>query len=315
MRVWAEAAVKRLIADHGGGDPREIICEKAMLLLQEANFSNDRVDTRVLASLCGVSSIRLRHQEEAGWIYYDGDRLVIDLKATDSRRRQRFTCLHEVSHTFFPGFREEKRYRRDRVTGRYRMHREEEYLCDLGARELLLPASRFARHLESLPLGIEALFTLAETFDASLEATGIRIAQLSKSPLAIIILEPGVTKAQKRHSEIEALQPPLFALPPKVEPPWKLRVKYAATSETFGAHIPFRKSAPPGSIIARALDDGEAEGIGPLRLIRSQRPYRVEARLLPYASSNRVIDRVIAVAMPLYDPSGVSQSQFPNFFP
>lgn len=314
MRVWAETAVKQLIAEHGGRDPAEIIRENAMLLLQEANLSNDCVDVGVLASLRGVSRIRVRNQEEAGRTYYHGDDLVIDLKATDSRRRRRFTCLHEVTHTFFPGFFEEKRARRDRAVGRYRINKEEEYLCDLGARELLLPASRFARHLESLDTGIKGLFRLVDIFDASLEATGIRMAQLSKLPVAVLILEPAMTRAQKKWLEIEPFQPPLFPLPPKVEPPWRLRVKYAATSDTFGAYIPRRKSAPLGSIIARALEEGEVEAIGPLGLVRSQRPYRVEARLLAYRSSHEVVDRVIAVAMPIHHPSNVSQSQLPEFY-
>jgi hypothetical protein len=44
-------------------------------------------------------------------------------------------------HKAFPNFTEEKRYRLDATVESKPLNQEEEYLCDLGAAALLMPAS------------------------------------------------------------------------------------------------------------------------------------------------------------------------------
>ena len=46
-----------------------------------------------------------------------------------------------MMHTAFPNFTEEKRYRLDTSVEAKPLNQEEEYLCDLGAAALLMPAS------------------------------------------------------------------------------------------------------------------------------------------------------------------------------
>jgi Zn-dependent peptidase ImmA (M78 family) len=51
----------------------------------------------------------------------------MDLNTGHNTNRKRFTCAHELMHTAFPEFVEEKRYRLDNTVESNPINREEEY--------------------------------------------------------------------------------------------------------------------------------------------------------------------------------------------
>jgi hypothetical protein len=144
----SDTLVRRFLDQHRwSGTPEELVIRLCAELLEEADVSVP-VEVRMLASFRGIAAISQVDQTEAGCIFCDGERLLIQLRSSDSPERQRFIICHEILHTFFPGFREERRRRTDRTVGAFDRSQLEEYLCDLGAAELLLPRQPF---LAALP--------------------------------------------------------------------------------------------------------------------------------------------------------------------
>ena len=107
---------------------------------------------------------------------------------SDSNERQRFTCAHELIHPAFPGFSRESRYRLDEQVGRNRVERsEEEYLCDFGAAELLMP-SEIVESRYTVQRGLREVQRLGRDAEVSLEAAANRLVELSDGPAALRLL-------------------------------------------------------------------------------------------------------------------------------
>ena len=89
-----------------------------------------------------------------------------------SRTRLRFTLAHEICHTFFYEFVPEIKF------SPHEIDPQEERLCDLGASELLMPASAVKKSAANRAICIESLRTLAEEFAVSAAAMFLRLRSL-----------------------------------------------------------------------------------------------------------------------------------------
>jgi Zn-dependent peptidase ImmA (M78 family) len=123
----------------------------------------------------------------------DGKTFRIEVNRDHGPERQRFTCAHEIGHTFFfeldrlrqgSAFRLQESSLENLPTGS-----DEEYLCNLAAAEILLPFGHFHAQLELLGLSTGSLPTLARRFGVSLQAASRRLAQLSEAKLAVVLWE------------------------------------------------------------------------------------------------------------------------------
>src|SRR5207247_10816089 len=115
---------------------------------------------------------------------------------------------HEIIHTFFPGFQRESRYRVDiQTSGHHRERSEEEYLCDIGASELLMPEMLLNASRHTLDQGLEGVEALAADADVSLEAAGNRLVSLASGKVLFMVLEvghkPSESRALARGEEVE----------------------------------------------------------------------------------------------------------------
>ena len=61
--------------------------------------------------------------------------------------------------------------------------------ADLFGVEILIPEFIFHRHRKEFPLGLEGVKGLAEVFQTSLTAMGIRYATLCTQPVAVVVSE------------------------------------------------------------------------------------------------------------------------------
>jgi Zn-dependent peptidase ImmA (M78 family) len=291
-----DALARRFLDQHQwSGTAEELVVRLCEELLDEAGISVP-IDVRLLASFRGIAAINEVDQAEAGCIFFNGERLVVHMRGTDSAERQRFTICHETIHTFFPGFREERRARTDTTVGTYDRNQFEEYLCDIGAAELLLPRKPFLAVLPAQP-DIDDVIELADVFDASLEATAIRIVNLATVPMALVVLEPAWKPAEQRELARRAIQPALAGLESET-PPKKLRVRWAYGPRI--ATIPKHKSVDDTSSLANVLQTGGADYLGATGLTGGA--FQVSARRLPYSRGGDLIDRVLVL---LRDPTGV----------
>jgi Zn-dependent peptidase ImmA (M78 family) len=285
--------VQRFLAQHQWpGEPEELIVRLCEELLRESDACVP-VDVRMLASFRGISRITPLDQSEAGCIYCADQQLIVQIRGSDSPERQRFTICHEILHTFFPGFREERRSRTDRLVGSYDRSQLEEYLCDIGAAELLLPRQSFLAALPVEPQ-IDDIIELAALFDASLEATAIRMVNLAPIRLAVVVLESAWKPAEERELIRRADQPSLAGLEP-APPSKKLRVRWA-----YGPRmttIPKHKSVSEATPLAKVLETGSADYRGPTGLVDGI--LQVSARHLPYHRDGEAVDRVLALLRPV----------------
>ena len=231
------------------------------------------IDPGVVASYLDVSRIEETELDVAGCLICDGHDIMIRVRASDGAPRRRFTIFHECVHTFFRGFELQPRYRCE-PSAIPKADNDQEAMCDQGASSLLLPRKYLGADLLNADFGIETLMEVAETYEASLEASGHRIVDLAPYPTLFVVLEVN-------------LKPSEFG-DPRAEP--KLRVR-AARSRGDWPFIPAHKSASADSPLGRALR-GEVVHERTILDELSREPVpdvEVSARIVPHNGRERVL--------------------------
>jgi IrrE N-terminal-like domain len=222
------------------------------------------VDPRLLASYQGIVRLETADIPVAGCLVAVGDHFVIRVRATDTRRRQRFTAFHEVGHTFMPGYRLVTQHRCN--PSQAAASREPiELLCDVAASEMLLPRSHFGCDLDGASFGLAAVEDLCDRYDASLEATAHRFVSLWPEDVLLVVFEHG-TKPRDRP-----------------DAPHRLRV-VSARGKGRWPFIPPYKSLPDDHPISAVLAGDPMDGTGMLAGLSQQlsEPVDLSARLYPY---------------------------------
>jgi Zn-dependent peptidase ImmA (M78 family) len=272
---WSEPLVRRLIRDNGGKDPREIIRAYATARRKESEQDSLPIDVDTIRSVLGIRR-REGDYDFAGRIYaQETGQVVMDLRSTDSYERQRFTCAHELIHPAFPGFKIESRYRLDtNVGGHQKARQEEEYLCDYGAAELLMPMELVVERYSTRG-GLKDVERLHRQAEVSLEAAANRLIELADEPTILLVLEvthkPADQKALRRGDQVEP----------------RLRIRYCAAHDV-DLFIPRFKSADEESALCRALEEpGFVRAMEPLPGTNAQ--FRIEAKDYSLAAQRRVI--------------------------
>jgi hypothetical protein len=286
-KEWHDPLVRKLIKRHRGRDPELIVAAAAESMLVEAGQDAFPIDVEGIASLLGIKR-RVGEYSFAGRIYAEPNgQLVMDLSDDDSPPRRRFTCGHEITHTVFPGFTRDVRYRVDTTVGsNSRQRNEEEYLCDIGAAELLLP-SALVREDYDLRRGLDEIENLSDAANASLEASANRLVVTSDEPVGLIVFEMGHKPADRA------------AVRKGLDVPRRLRVRYAKCNG-ISAYIPRFKSADDESVYAQALATIDTvKGDGQLPGDERQRPFLIEAKRYDRSGKDGAItQRVLALVRP-----------------
>jgi hypothetical protein len=263
----------------GIGD-EDHLARLAQRLLDELGVTPP-IDHRLVASYQGIAEIRVARVDGwAGCLVQEERGLVVYLRATDGRRRQRYTTLHEVGHTFLPGFAVHTQFRCAPSLGRSR--RQEERLSDVAASELLFPRRFFQADLDRAGFGLDTVVDLADRYDGSVEATAHRFVALWPEDCLLVVLEPMLKPAEEGDRG---------AAP-------RLRVAYS-THRGSWPYVPRYKSAADGSNLASALEGeivsehGEGlDGVVP----EFREPVELSARLMPFHDSEgREHRRVLAL--------------------
>ncbi len=206
------------------------------------------VDLAVVASYRGIRDIRLEGGlPVAGSLTPEPGRFVMRLRADDSPRRRRFTGFHEVGHTFQPGYWDVPSFRCSVTASTTQNTSGPEQLADVAAAELLLPRSFFVKDAAGMSFGLEAVLSLAERYQASIEATALRYVALRAVPTLLVVLAPGLRKAEVGD--------------PGAVP--RLRVRYSSRSGAW-PHVPRNKSAAEGGPLHRAHLGEEVDEMGTL---------------------------------------------------
>jgi IrrE N-terminal-like domain len=278
---WREPLVRRLIDASGWQSPEDVIEGYADRLRVAAGETALPIRPHIVASFHGIKRNRAKHSF-AGRIYAEpSGQLVMDINEQDPDERQHFTEAHELIHPAFPGFEVEHRYRLDTTMNRHAENREEEYLCDLGAAAMLMPATLVADRY-TMRSGLEDVEGLSRDAQVSIEAAANRVVALADEPAVMLCLtwshKPADRPALRKGADV----------------PKRFRVRYAVTSHT-NLYVPKFKSADDGSLFCKAT---EASGIvsetTTLPGVEDAGLFRVQAKRY----GNGPLERVIALARP-----------------
>jgi len=283
-----------LVDGHGRrDDPVAIIRERARELVAQAKalgWSGPPFDPRIMASLRGIGlrSDRLPLKQDAFIIPKGDDRLEIVFDPTRPSSRQNFSISHEISHTLFPDGYQMIRYR-ERDRDRFDPDHELEYLCDVGAAEILLPAEDFGSDLAVFGSTLHAVSALRERYQASREAVVRRMVQVGQGQTAAVFLEYRLKPSEK------AAMRQLSFRGMDAAPQPKIRIAYAVPSERFTVFLPPHKWIPDDSCVYRALETGEVETAEETWGVSGLPPCRVEAMSMPPGDDAEASLRAVAL--------------------
>ncbi len=198
----------------------------ASRLIDRAGVLAPPVDPIVVGSFRGVTSIEKVTMDCSGALIQlpDGN-YIIRLNADEPPARQNFTAFHEIGHTFFVSSAPVMR-RSERVLAEGQ-NKEEEYICDRIAEELLLPTKFFVPLLEREVKSINTLPRLARIFGASIKATAIRLAHSGAWNCVLIAW--------------------------RTEGTGKLKYRWSAKPDYLNCYIPASTTCPPSSRIHQAF--------------------------------------------------------------
>lgn len=136
--------------------------------------------------------------DEPGFSVNIGGKEHIVVNGRDSAERQRFTTCHELGHVVLklPSQHAES------PLWSYSKRPPNEIYCDVFAAELLLPYRLFKPLADDAPIGFAALDDLAESFSASVMATGSRFAAAVDVPCAFVISQERVVRYASRSKSL-----------------------------------------------------------------------------------------------------------------
>ena len=299
-RIYSHNSVVRLIEchQHISQDPEEIIRNLVRNELTEAkNFgwSGPPFDPRILASIMGIEcekSRQLVHSEDAELHPTVDGRVIIRYNPNRPRARQNFSIAHEISHTLFPGYKDQ--YKARHKIGWFDPSSEVEFLCDIGASEIVLPAPDFDLTLNRMGISLESLEELSTLYEASREASAIRMITTDRYPCAMMVLDYSYKPTELLQIEKAKHQLNLFDDCSPELPPMKLRVQSCVRSKQFSAFIPNNKSIDESSPIYKvSVTQEKFQGNFALDLDNQSLEFYAEAMALP--GNHNLGSRVLAI--------------------
>ena len=196
--------------------------------------------------------------------------------------RQRFTVFAFFAHTLFPDYCEFLPAHHGSPKAVQDPERKFEYLCDVAAAEMLLPAEDFLGDIRGLQwLGFETIHTLRQRYAASIDATVYRLIELADHiQCAAVFLTD-----QRAGSEGGG-------------PLW---VKNASRNSLFKSFIPAGTSIPTFSVAVECLRNG-VETSNPVKetwwVAGNPRTWLVQATKLPVIPENPEYPKVVALLFP-----------------
>lgn len=171
--------IRALCKQAGVSDPRVAIITIAQRLVCECEKKTPPFDP---FELCKLKKVEVSEQylvDCAARLLPVPGGYVAEVNRNDSKQRKNFSICHEIAHTFLVT--EQSDFLEDGIKCNSDDSKEvrfREYLCNLGAAEMLMPRHCFVPVASSYPPSLASLRKVAETFQVSLEAAASRILQL-----------------------------------------------------------------------------------------------------------------------------------------
>jgi len=295
---WQSRQAHLLCEATSTADPVQGIRLLAAELIDLVGFEEPPFDPRVMASFRNILDIRSAAMQSDARLIPNAQGLLIEVNESHSRGKQNFSADHEISHTLMPDYAGEPVS--DERTGQFPSGREEELLCDIGAAALLLNSRWLHPRAQELGQSLGSLQSLAEQFDASLEATARQLTDGNVWPVAFIVWEDGLRK-EHQISLDQGTLPGLEAWA-TITPNLRVSRRYASASfQEHGYYIPINKSAPESSLIVECGSEMPyAQELVDLDFGPRHTPVRLscESWYVPYRKNGETRRRVISLVEP-----------------
>lgn len=230
------------LVDHTGlDDPLKAVTHLCNGLLDEVGVAEPPVPLDVLASFRGAIEVKANDIRESGRLTpLKQGGFLIEVRATDPVGRRNFSIGHEIGHLLMPNYQISPTQKVDVCTGEFSLQNEEEFLCDSAATNLLLPEELFRSQCSRVKPSLDGFIGLADLFQASLEATALRLDRLAVWDCIPVVWQLGFKPSQMQPCEQMGLFDPGEVPGPKEE----FRVKFdAGRKDLFFAefrHIPMQ---------------------------------------------------------------------------
>lgn len=277
----------------GVQDPEEGAVILARRLIDEAEVDGCPVNLALVASFRGITQITKVTMAQAGRLIPTTSGLVVHVNADHAEGRRNFTVGHEIGHTLMPGFMQAPRKIDDLWTGSFKDSREEEYLCDVVASEILMPMGLFRPIAERRGWGMAPVTTLASEVRASREATARRLVQAEICPGALAFWRVGLKPAEERLEDQIALPGLETILAPR------LRLHYSFANASFPVYLYKHLRASEDGPLAQCADSGNAtDGIEKLEIRKRIVELQVSAICVNYLESGHPIREVRSLLRP-----------------
>ncbi len=293
-KYYSHNSVVRLIECYSdiSQDPEQIIRKLAQEKLAEArdiaeakgiSWDGPPFNPQVLASILGIpceKSDELTHSEDAELHPAENGRMVIRYNPKKPKARQNFSIAHEIAHTLFPGYQDQ--YKARHRSGQFDPQNEVEFLCDLGASEIIMPTPEFDLDVKGMGVSLKSLQELSRRYETSIEATSIRMITTSLESCAMMVLSYSHKPTEIDKIEQEKNQLKLFNDFHWEPPLKKLRVQYFFPTKNFSTYIPKYKSIEESSPIYK-VSETRFPYQGPVTINSSNQNIEVyvEAIILP----------------------------------
>ena len=190
-----------------------------------------------LAGTRGIDTIRTIPLSSDGFLAREGSRLVIYINERLPSARQRFTCAHEIGHTYFSSPRPSGSATISCQTGFANRPKQEEYLCDVFAAELLMPTKAVEDMLHKEGVSIKTAQRMALGFHVSLSAAVWRMCEMAGDEVGFIWFRPMGKPTD----------------PDDV----KLRVDWGAFPTRERTYLPRHDSVPRNSLVAKSFSSNQ----------------------------------------------------------
>lgn len=175
-RYRRSPAVRWLLERYSGTSPSAILARLMQALLHEGRQYNPPYGVYEIAKYRRVTKILRAELSHDALLIPVANGFLLKLNKAQPAVRLRFSCAHELAHTFFYDLKDGKP-RRPYSIGDYDLL--EETLCQEAAEDLLMPAPDMVNLIE--PLGqpsIESFARVMATFQVSAQAAATRLRRL-----------------------------------------------------------------------------------------------------------------------------------------
>lgn len=182
---WRHHSVNNLMDLNTEKDPIKIIKEEAQNLVLEGfnkGWSGPPYDPVELSQLIGINVTPNELINDARIIPLDQS-FKIEYNPFQNSKRINFSIAHEIAHTLFPDCNEKIRNREVNNPSEWEL----EFLCNIGAAEILLPYGKFLSEVNKLPLNLDSILLLSDIFHASLESVLLRFCEVIEAPCTFFI--------------------------------------------------------------------------------------------------------------------------------